>query len=146
MAHLTDHPEFVACIDGLAGLLCGERASNKAVFLSALARSRCRIIGLLTPREYEELVADDPDYNEFFSRVDVEEPDPQTAIQLLTQLAKSIERQFNLSIDAEAIRQAVLLSANYILNDHLPIKAMNILRRACEDLDYERLPASKIRS
>ncbi len=41
-------------------------------------------------------------------------------------------------IDDEAVRQAVSLSADYILNDQLPAKALKLLHRACEEVDYER--------
>ena len=37
-------------------------SSNKEVLLTALARVHCHLVGLLTPREFDELVSDDPDY------------------------------------------------------------------------------------
>src|SRR3954452_684908 len=52
--------------------------------------------------------------------------------------AQGLAQKFRVAIEEEAIRQAVLLSANYILNDQLPAKALKVLHRACEDLDYER--------
>jgi ATP-dependent Clp protease ATP-binding subunit ClpA len=137
--HVAGQPELVLCIDGLPCLLRSERPDgNKAVLLSALAQARCRIIGLLTPREYEVLVADDPDFAESFTRVEADEPDPETALKLLRHFAVGLEQQFGVAIDDQAVRQAVTLSANYILNDQLPAKALKLLHRACEDLDYER--------
>jgi hypothetical protein len=63
---------------------CAEHAtSNKPVLLSGLAHARCQLVCLLTPREFEELIADDPDFTEFFTRIDVEEPDLETALKLL---------------------------------------------------------------
>jgi ATP-dependent Clp protease ATP-binding subunit ClpA len=139
LAHLAGHPEVVACLDGLAALLRGERGtSNKPVLLAALAHARCQLIGLVTPHDYEELIADDPDYADFFSRVDVEEPNPEVALRLLRHFARGLEDRFGVIVDDEAVRQAVLLSAGYILNDQLPAKALRLLHRACEDLDYER--------
>ncbi len=136
LKHASD---LVLAIDGLAALLRGERgAGNKPVFLAEVARSRCQVIGLLTPREYEDLIADDPDYAEFFSRVDVPEPDVDTALKLLEHFAASMAQKFDVVIEPEAVRQAVVLSANYVLNDQLPSKAVKILQRVCEDIDFER--------
>ena len=130
---------WVLAIDGLAALLRGERGGgNKAVFLSEVARSRCQVIGLLTPREYEDLIADDPDYAEFFGRVEVPEPDVDTALRLMEHFAGGLSAKFDVAIEPEAVRQSVILSANYVLNDQLPGKALKILQRVCEDIDYER--------
>jgi ATP-dependent Clp protease ATP-binding subunit ClpA len=42
------------------------------------------------------------------------------------------------TIEEKSIERAVVLSADYILNERLPTKAIKILRRVCEDIDYER--------
>jgi ATP-dependent Clp protease ATP-binding subunit ClpA len=137
--HIGDHPELVVCLDGFASLLRGERElGNKEVLLAGLSRIRCQLVGLLTPREFEELICDDPDFAEFFARVEVEEPDVEVALKLLRHFAAGLEHKFQVAIDAEAVRQAVVLSANYILNDQLPAKALKLLHRVCEDIDYER--------
>ncbi len=139
LAHVADRPDLVVCVDGFAPLLRGERAaSNKPVLLASLAHARCRVVGLLTPRECDEVASDDPDFAEFFTRVDVEEPDPDTALRLLRHFALGLADRFRVAIDGEAVRQAVALSANYVLNDQLPAKALKLLARACEEVDYER--------
>jgi ATP-dependent Clp protease ATP-binding subunit ClpA len=56
----------------------------------------------------------------------------------LTHFAAGLQQRYGVAIDEEAVRQAVTLTAGYILNDHLPAKALKVLHRACEDLDYER--------
>lgn len=136
---VANHPDLIVCVDGLAALLHSDRAGgNKAVLLSALAHARCQFLGLLTPREFEECFSDDPELGDFFARVDVEEPDPDVALKLLRHFALGLEQKFGVTIDQEAVRQAVVLSANYILNDQLPAKALKILDRVCEDIDYEK--------
>src|SRR5262249_47712356 len=121
LQRVAPFPQLVVCLDGFAALLSGERGtSNKPVLLSALAGARCRLIGLLTPRDYETMICDDPDYAEFFTRVEVEEPDVEVALKLLRHFARGLEQRFGLSINTEAVRQAVVLSANYVLNDQLP--------------------------
>jgi ATP-dependent Clp protease ATP-binding subunit ClpC len=139
LTHVVDRSDLVVCVDGFASLLRGERAvSNKPVLLAALARARCRVVGLLTPRECDEVAGDDPDFAEFFTRVEVEEPDPDTALRLLRHFALGLADRFRVAIDDEAVLQAAKLSADYILNDQLPAKALKLLHRACEEADYER--------
>jgi ATP-dependent Clp protease ATP-binding subunit ClpA len=139
LAHVAERPDLIVCLEGFPALLQGERAaSNKPVLLAALAHARCRIVGLLTPRECDELLSDDPDFAEFFTRVDVDEPDAETALRLLRHFAFGLAERFQVAIDPEAVRQAVTLSADYILNDQLPAKALKLLHRACEEVDYER--------
>jgi hypothetical protein len=131
--------DLVLCLDGFPSLLAGgHKEANRAVLLSGLSQARCQFIGLLTPRDFEELVADDPEMCDFFSRVDVEEPDLEVAQKILQHFAQGLQHKYQVAIDTEAIRQAVVLSANYVLNDQLPAKALRILHRVCEDIDYER--------
>jgi ATP-dependent Clp protease ATP-binding subunit ClpA len=137
--HVANRPDLVACLEGFPTLLRGDHvASNKPVLLAALAHARFRVLGLVTPRECDELLADDPDFAEFFTRVDVDEPDLDTTLRLMRHFALGLSDRFRVAIDVEAVRQAVTLSANYILNDQLPAKALKLLHRACEELDYER--------
>lgn len=136
---LAKSSEVAVGIDGLVSLLRSERGSgNKAAFLAEVARSQNRVIGLMSPREYEDLIADDPDFAEFFGRIDVPEPDLETALKLMEHFAASLAVKFDVVIEPEAVRQSVVLSANYVLNDQLPAKALKILQRVCEDIDFER--------
>jgi ATP-dependent Clp protease ATP-binding subunit ClpC len=139
LAHVTDRPELVVCLDGLATLLRADRGgSNKPVLLQALSHARCRLIGLVTPREFEEVAADDPEFAELFVRVDVSEPDPDQALPLVSHFAVGLGDRYGLQVGSAAVRQAVVLSANYILNDQLPAKAVRVLTRACEEADFDR--------
>ena len=103
------------------------------------------MIGLLTPRDFEEFISDDPDFSEFFARIDVEEPDTDVALKILQHFARGLEQKYSIAIECEAVRQAVVLSANYILHDHLPAKALKVLHSICEDIDYERIQLNQHR-
>jgi len=138
LTHLADHPEVVAGIDGFANLLRAERGNNKAFLLAALHRVSCNLIGLISPRAYQELIADDLEMQEMFVKIEVPEPDLPLATRLVSQYARGLSQQFGISIEPEAVQGAVTLSANYILNQRLPGKALKLLQRACEDLQYER--------
>ncbi|MCE9556683.1 MAG: AAA family ATPase [Planctomycetes bacterium] len=135
---LVGSDEQIVAIDGFAALMRSVQGTNKAVLFSALSSVGCRIIGLITPHEYQELFSDDPATRDFFSRVEIEEPDVISAKQIVSRLSAGLARQYELAIDHGATDRAVVLSHNYILNERLPGKALRILTRVCEDLDYER--------
>jgi ATP-dependent Clp protease ATP-binding subunit ClpC len=139
LAHTAQHSDLVVCLDGLHGLLRpAQGGSNKPVLYAALARARCHFLATLTPREYEDLASDDPDLGEFFSFVEAAEPDPDTALRLMYYFADGLAAKYRVEIDAGAVRRAVTLTANYVLSDHLPAKALRVLTKACEDADYDR--------
>ncbi len=142
LAHLASRPNLVACLEGMATLLRGEQGQDHRLFLvSVLARAPFRLVGLVTPHEYEELTSDMPDMLDFFSRVNVGEPDIPLAQKLLHHYAKGLQESFSMKIAPEAVHQAVILSANYLLNDQLPAKAVKVLAHCCEEHDYERAMA-----
>lgn len=139
LGHIAPHAHLVVCLEGLSGLLAPANAgSNTPVLFSALSHARCHVIGLLTPQEYDTLAADDPEFAEFFTRVDAPEPEPEVAVRLMTHFAAGLGERYHLSVDPDAVHQAVTLTANYVLNDQLPAKALKVLVRACEEVDYDR--------
>lgn len=137
--HALPHPDLVVCLDGLHGLLLPDRREpNRPVLLAALVRARCHLVALLTPREFDDLAADDPELTEAFAVVPVPEPDPATALRLMAHFARGLAERYRVPVEPEAVRQAVVLTANYVLNDQLPAKALRALTAACEDADYDR--------
>ena len=131
--------DLIVAMEGFDRLLRGPGGTNnKPMLLSALARSKCHFVGIMEPQDYEELLADDADLQELCQRADVLEPNLDTAKRLLKHYAAGLAQQFDVVIDSAAIERAVILSANYIFNERLPGKAVKILHRVCEDLDYER--------
>jgi hypothetical protein len=133
-----DRPELVLVLDGLGALLHAGGAEGFRALLAALPRLHCRLVILATPRECQDLLADDPDLADCLTRLDVSEPDPEVATKLLHRLAGGLAARYGVEIGDDAVRQAVLLTASYVLNDQLPSKALKVLHRACDDLDYER--------
>lgn len=133
-----DEPDWVVALDGVANLLAPWQLGNKDVLKLGLRKARCRVVAVLTPRECDELTADDPDFADLFVRVDVPEPGGGAAVRLVRHFADGLEQRFGVTVDDEAVRQAVTLSAHYVLNDQLPSKAVRILHQVCEDLAFDR--------
>ncbi|AMV24180.1 ATP-dependent Clp protease ATP-binding subunit ClpE [Gemmata sp. SH-PL17] len=139
LGHAAPHPDLVVCLDGLHGLvLPAQRESNRPALLASLARARYHLLAPLTPREFDDLVPDDPEFAELFTAVAAPEPEPGTALRLLTHFARGLSERYQVPVESEAVRQAVALTANYVLNDQLPAKALKVLTAACEGADYER--------
>jgi ATP-dependent Clp protease ATP-binding subunit ClpC len=129
----------ILCIDGAANLFrfFGSK-DGRTVLLSALARTRCRLIALLSPNEAEELVRGDPELSDLFSTVHLPEPEPLTATALVQRFAAGLETHYQVRIGGEAIRLAVTLSDSYIMHERLPHKAVKILQSVCDDVAYDR--------
>jgi ATP-dependent Clp protease ATP-binding subunit ClpA len=144
LAQLASKTDLIACVNGFCSLLRSERpGGNKAVLLAGLAQASCQVIGLVTPREVDEFFSDDPDWAELFTRVEVDEPDIDVAIKLVRHLARGLEEKYQVGIDDETVREAVVLSANYILNDQLPGKALTIINHVCQNFNYDRYLQNK---
>jgi ATP-dependent Clp protease ATP-binding subunit ClpA len=134
----------VVCVDGLATILS---AANRLAYhrtLQYLSQTRCRIIGLLTEHEYQELLAPDVNAAELFSVLGLHEPEEAVAKQLLRHFSNGLERQYNLRIEDNAIGRSVALARNYILHERLPTKAIKILRSVCDDISFERATSPTI--
>ena len=134
------NPETVLCLDGFANLLraCSAAEPNYSALLSVLWRSAVRVIGIVSPREFEDCIVSDTVLCDLFSTVSLTEPDLEVAKTLVRYFANGLEHQYRLRIDDSAIARAVILSDSYIMNEQLPYKAVKVLHALCEDFDYNR--------
>jgi ATP-dependent Clp protease ATP-binding subunit ClpC len=139
LAAAATRQDLVLCIDGLSTLLAARGPLEcRALTLSILAAAQCRVIGILAPHEYEELVSGDAECRELFEPVPLQEPDGPAALKLARHFADGLEQQYGLTVEDEAVRRAVTLSASFIPHERLPHKAVRVLRAACDDAAYER--------
>jgi ATP-dependent Clp protease ATP-binding subunit ClpA len=131
--------QTVICLDGFASLLRSEAAqATRSALLWHLTRARCRVVGILTPHEYEEHFLDDAESHELFSIVHFEEPETEVALRLTRHYANGLEARYKVKISDEAVNRAVLLSGSYVLHERLPYKAVKVLRAICDDVEFER--------
>ena len=96
----------------------------------ALARGQLRCIGATTLDEYSKYIASDPALERRFQSIDVAEPSPEEAIKILSGIKKHYEGYHSVDITPEAITTAVQLSTQYIHDNHLPDKAIDLLDEA----------------
>jgi ATP-dependent Clp protease ATP-binding subunit ClpA len=136
---VSDAENLIICINGFATLLRDNvYGEQRSLTVAALSGARCRIVGILTSREYEELLADDAESHELLSVVRLHEPETKVAFELVRQVARGLERQCEIRIEEGAVRRAVGLSDSYILHERLPYKAIKVLRSICDDIEYDR--------
>lgn len=138
-AATSGEQNLILCVDGFAALLRDHAYGElRSLTLAALSRSISRFVGILSPREYEELLADDAESHELFSLLHLHEPQGAVAVALVKQVARGMERQYQVGIDDQAVRRSVALTDSYILHERLPYKAIKVLRSICDDADYDR--------
>lgn len=147
IAHVADRTDLITCIDGLGALLRGAPGGDpRMVLRRALRERRVHLVGVLQPNEFEDLIAADQVLMELTSRVDVAEPGRAEARDMVRQAADTLAAEFHLTIDDRVVDRAVLFSGDYLLSERLPAKAIRVLRRACEDLDFRRTQEGAERS
>jgi type VI secretion system protein VasG len=97
----------------------------------ALARGELRTIAATTWAEYKKYIEKDPALARRFQVVKVDEPSEVTAVDMLRGLASHLEQHHGVRVLDEAVRDAVGLSARYIIGRQLPDKAISVLDTAC---------------
>ncbi len=103
-------------------------ASN--ILKPSLARGEIQLIGATTISEYRKYVEKDAALERRFQPVNVEEPDAQEAIRILTGIKHKYEEHHKVTILPEAIEAAVKLSERYINDRNLPDKAIDLIDEA----------------
>jgi type VI secretion system protein VasG len=97
----------------------------------ALARGELRTVAATTWSEYKRYVEKDPALARRFQVVRVDEPDEDTAVDMLRGVAAQLERHHGVRVLDEALRDAVRLSHRHMPGRQLPDKAIGVLDTAC---------------
>lgn len=97
----------------------------------ALARGELRTIAATTWAEYKKYFEKDAALTRRFQVVKVDEPDEETAVQILRGLAPTLEEHHGVGITDAALRAGVHLSTRYLAGRQLPDKAVALLDTAC---------------
>ncbi|AMA74483.1 MULTISPECIES: ATP-dependent Clp protease ATP-binding subunit [Aneurinibacillus] len=103
-------------------------ASN--ILKPSLARGELQCIGATTLDEYRKYIEKDAALERRFQPIQVDEPTPEEAVQILFGLRDRYEAHHRVKITDEAIRQAVYLSDRYISDRFLPDKAIDLIDEA----------------
>jgi len=104
-------------------------ASN--ILKPAMGRWKIRIIWATTLKEYQKYIEKDSALERRFQKIMVDEPDKNTAIEIISWLKETFEEYHNLNITQKAVIEAVNLSSRYISDRFLPDKAIDLIDEAC---------------
>ena len=129
---------FIDEIHTLVGAGGGQGAMDAANILKpALARGELRAIGATTLDEYQKYFEQDKALERRFQKVNVAEPDTESAISILRGIKEKYEAHHKVQIKDDAVIAAVELSQRYITNRFLPDKAIDLMDEAASKLRME---------
>ena len=138
--------EIVLFIDEMHTVV-GAGAAEGAIDASnmmkpALARGELQCIGATTEAEYRNYIEKDSALERRFQPILVEEPDVETAIEMLHALRPRYEAHHKVNVTDAGLEAAARLSKRYITERLLPDKAVDLIDEAASKIrmDVQSLP------
>ena len=129
---------FVDELHSLIGAGSAEGAIDAAnIIKPALGRGELQMIGATTIEEYRKYIEKDAALERRFQPVQIPEPTPTQAEEILLGLRERYERHHHLKISDEAISAAVRYSVRYIPGRFLPDKAVDLMDEAASRVRME---------
>jgi ATP-dependent Clp protease ATP-binding subunit ClpC len=126
---------FIDEIHTVVGAGAAEGAIDASNLMKpALARGELQCLGATTEDEYRRYIEKDAALERRFQPILVEEPDSETAVEMLKALRPKYEAHHNVTIQDEALEAAVRLSQRYISGRFLPDKAVDLIDEAASKL------------
>lgn len=132
IAKLKSDPKTILFIDEIhtligAGSTSGSSLDAANILKPALARGEIKCIGSTTFEEYKRIFEKDRALSRRFLKVDIDEPDVETSIKILTGLKSRFEDFHKIEYSSSAIKSAVILAKRHIHDRFLPDKAIDLL-------------------
>ena len=135
LGELEAMPGAVLFIDEIhtvigAGAANGSSMDASNLLKPALQSGVLRCIGSTTHKEYRQYLEKDRALTRRFQKIDVQEPDIDSAVRILRGLKPRFETFHNIRYSADALDAAVRLSAKHIHDRRLPDKAVDVIDEA----------------
>jgi ATP-dependent Clp protease ATP-binding subunit ClpC len=105
----------------------------------ALSRGGLQLIGATTTDEYRRFIAKDAALERRLQPIQVAEPSPETARDILDLLAPRYSHHHGLTFSPEALDAAVTLSARYLPDRRFPDKAIDLMDEAASQARLQAL-------
>ena len=134
---------FVDEIHTVVGAGAAEGALDAGNMMKpALARGELQCVGATTEEEYRKSIEKDAALERRFQPILIEEPDTETAVEMLRSLRPRYEAHHKVTIEDSALEAAARLSRRYITDRLLPDKAVDLIDEAASKLriDSQLLP------
>ena len=134
---------FVDEIHTVVGAGAAEGALDAGNMMKpALARGELQCVGATTEEEYRKSIEKDAALERRFQPILIEEPDTETAVEMLRSLRPRYEAHHKVTIEDSTLEAAARLSRRYITDRLLPDKAVDLIDEAASKLriDSQLLP------
>jgi ATP-dependent Clp protease ATP-binding subunit ClpC len=130
---------FIDELHMLVGAGAAEGAVDAANILKpSLARGELQCIGATTLDEYRKHIERDAALERRFQPIVVEQPSVEETIEILKGIRPRYEEHHKLKISDEALADAAELSARYVIDRHLPDKAIDLIDEASSRVRIRR--------
>ncbi len=122
---------FIDNIENLIGISAGSQESLdlSEVLAEALSKNHILCIATATAENYTRYI-EKKSLGEVMTTIGISEPDTNSAIQILESRVGFLESKYDTYIVYSAIEQAVKMSARYLHDKFLPLKAIDLLEKA----------------
>ncbi len=131
---------FVDELHSIVGAGSAEGAIDAAnIIKPALGRGELQIVGATTLEEYRKYIEKDAALERRFQPVQVAEPTPAQALEILKGVREKYETHHHLKISDQALEASVELSVRYINGRFLPDKAVDLMDEAASRVRLEGL-------
>lgn len=122
---------FIDELHTIIGAGNSEGSADAANMLKPLlSRWKIQLIWATTYDEYQKHIEKDPALKRRFQEIHVDEPNNESSKLILEWLREKFEDFHGVSISDDAIKFAIEYSTRYILNKHLPDKAIDLIDEA----------------
>ncbi len=129
LAEIKQIPGTILFIDEIHTLInpngSFQGASN--LLKPELARGELTVVGATTLEEYRKYIEVDDAFSRRFDVVRVEEPDADSAFQMIRKIAPNYENHHDLKIKEHAIKESISLSQRYFRDRKLPDAAIDLI-------------------
>jgi ATP-dependent Clp protease ATP-binding subunit ClpB len=95
-----------------------------------LAKGNLTLIGISNSDDYRRVIESDQTFNRFFEQIKLEEPNLNIATRMVELTIDKYEKHHELSVENDAIGEAVRLSKRYLKEKRLPDSAIDLLDRS----------------
>ena len=113
-----------------AGSATGGTMDASNLIKPLLSSGDLRCMGATTYDEYRNFIAKDNALMRRFQKVDIEEPTPEQALEILKGLKQYYEEYHDVRYTDAALKRAIDLSARYMADRNLPDKAIDVIDEA----------------
>lgn len=120
----------------------GRKFDMSGVLTQALRTFELVVVGTITPENYKTNVLPLTSFAELFETVDIQEPDPGSALRMLEEKAILLERRHKVTFTYRAIQSAVSLSQKYVPYKFLPGKGIDLLDEVAVKVSLSARPPS----